>query len=97
MGRDRNCLGPVRHSEFLHDLVDVEVDGPFAYSQDNRYVPGTLPLFQPVEDFLFPKGNFEIIGVQLLLVENVGKRHMEVWGYEFQYGRGTLVVLHRRA
>ena len=94
MGRDRNGLGPVRHSEFLHDVVYVVVDGSFTYPQDNRYVPGAFPLLQPVEDFLFPGGKFEVIDLQLLPVEDMGKRQMEMRGYEFQYGRGTLVVLH---
>jgi hypothetical protein len=31
------------------------------------------------------------------LIEDFGKRQMEVGCYEFQYGRGTLVVLHGRA
>ena len=97
MSRDGNGLGPVCHSELLHDFVNVEIDRSFTYPQDNRYVPGTFPLFQPVEDFLFPERKFEVIGVQLLLVENVGKRQMEVRCNEFQYGRGTFVIRQRRA
>ena len=71
MGRDRNGLGPVRNPEFLHDVVHVEVDGSFAYPQDNRYVPGAFPLLQPVEDFLFPTGDSDVFCILLFFIEEM--------------------------
>ena len=95
MGRDRYGLGPVRHSEFLHDVVHVVVDCPFTYPQDNRYVPRGFPLLQPVEDFPFPNGEDNAFVIRRPVVEEMKKGKMQVWCYHIQYGMGAFVMFHR--
>src|SRR5512136_2850334 len=51
---DSHRLWPVGGPKLLHDVIDVVVDGPFADGEDDRDVPGTLPLLEPFEDLLFP-------------------------------------------
>jgi hypothetical protein len=93
-GRDRQGLRPVYRTQFLHDVVYMEIDRSLADTQDNRDVPGAFPLFQPVENFFFPGGKNNFIYIRLPAAEDMGEGEVKVGNNHSQNGLGASVMFH---
>lgn len=96
MQRCRYGLRPVYRLKFLHDVVDMVIDRPFANAQDNGNIPGTFTLLQPVEDFFFPVREDDDFIASRGLTEGLREGEMEMGDKETDKGDSALIIWHGR-